>query len=189
MADVKETASVPQSQEIAVRKSSDPTAIVELERILLGAANPLDEVEIIDDPEAISRAIVAELLAAETDEELESFGAATGWRDLAVPRAEALRGGGVLMQIHGFAWRPSTFEESQGKIFFVISATRLDDGSAVTLTTGSSNVLAQLVNMAKRETLVGAVRVLVTADKATARGFYPLWLVSPPEKVLQPASE
>jgi hypothetical protein len=55
----------------------------------------------------------------------------------------------------------------------------MDDGTPVVLTTGSANVLAQLVNMAKRGTLDGAIRMLVESDKPTARGFRPLWLVTP----------
>jgi hypothetical protein len=93
------------------------------------------------------------------------------------------------MRLDYFRWRPSTYAESEGKVFLVIAATRLDTGERVTLTTGSQNVLAQLVNMAKRDTLVGAIRVLVTADKATARGFYPLWLVTPPGTETAAASE
>lgn len=141
--------------------------ISELERILL-----TDEmVEVVDDPAEMSREIVAQLLGAESDEELESFGNAIGWRDLQ----------GVPMELHAFRWRPSDFAgEGGASVYFVVEATRLDEGERVILTTGSRNVLAQLTNLAKRGRIPGAVRMLTKADKATRAGFYPLWLKTPP---------
>lgn len=166
------------STEIAVRSSTELASIEELERILLDPMEPI--VAGSDDPDEISREILAQLLGASSDAELESFGEAEGWRDYAVPRSVALAGkGGTAFEIRGFKWRPSSFEEGQ-RIFFVVQAIQLDTGELKTLTTGSGNVMAQLANMAKRETLVGAVRMLVTADKETSRGFKPLWLVTPP---------
>lgn len=163
-----------QTSEIAVRSSSDLAALDELDQILLtGELN----VEVVEDPDQISRQIVAQLLAAESDEELEAFGDAIGWREFAVPKSRVAEG--TPIEIRGFRWRPSSFEEG-APVFFVVAGIRLDTGDRVTLTTGSLNVLAQLSNMARRGTLVGAVRVMVEADKATQRGFKPLWLMTPP---------
>src|SRR6266568_3703706 len=141
------------SAEIEVRKSSVPANVAELEQILLGQAKPP---EVADDPAEIQKEIMAQILSAESDEELEQVGAATGWRELY----------GVPIEIRGFRWRPSTYEEGS-PIFFVVQGTRLDTGEAVALTTGSGNVLAQLTNMAKRGTLVGAIRMAEEADKPT----------------------
>lgn len=153
------------SQVIAVRSHADVVSLDELDRILLtGELN----VEIVDDPNEISRQIVAQLLAAETDDELENFGNAVGWRELA----------GVPMEIHGFHWRPSSFEEG-APVYFVVSATRLDTGEPVTLTTGSMNVLAQLSNLARRNQIPGAVRILFESENPTKAGFRPLWLKRP----------
>ena len=86
--------------------------------------------------------------------------------------------------LHGFRWRPSSFDEG-GPVFFVVDATALTDspglvrGQRIVLTTGSANVLAQLTNMAKRGTLPGAVRAVKRADAPTRQGFYPLWLYTP----------
>jgi hypothetical protein len=163
-----------QTTEIAVRSSASIDSLDELDQILLtGELN----VEVVDDPEEIGREIVAQLLAAKTDAELEAFGDAVGWREFAVPASRPQDG--TPMEIRGFRWRPSSFEEG-APVFFVISATRLDSGEGVTLTTGSLNVLAQLSNMARRGTLVGAVRVLVEKDEKTKGGYKPLWLVTPP---------
>lgn len=152
--------------DLIVRSSSDIAQLNELERILL-----TDEtVEVVDDPALMAKEIVAQLLGAETDEELESFGEAIGWRDLQ----------GVPIEIHGFRWRPSEFQgEGGASVFFVVEGTRLDDGDRVVLTTGSRNVLAQLTNLAKRGRIPGAIRMITKADKATKQGFYPLWLKTP----------
>ena len=53
-------------------------------------------------------------------------------------------------------------------------------------TTGSGNVMAQLVNLAKRDRLP-CVRMPKLADKPTASGFRPYWLVTP-EGVREPAA-
>ncbi len=167
------------SQAIAVRSSTDLAQLDELEAILLGEVEPP---EVADDPTEISREIMAQLLAAESDEELEQMGTAIGWRELL----------GVPVQLTGFRWRPSAFDgaDSEGakgpQVFFVIFGTRLDTGDRVTLTTGAGNVLAQLVNMARRQTLVGAIRSLKKADRPTARGYYPLWLETPESAKQQP---
>lgn len=163
------------AQELAVRKSTDVAQLQELERILLGDAELPD---VVDDPAEISKEIMAQLLAAESDEELEAVGTATGWRELA----------GVPMELHGFRWRPSTYEEG-APIFFVVNATRLDTGERVVLTTGSGNILAQLCNMARRDTLVGAIRALEIADTPTKQGFRPNWLRTPTGPMIEAAKE
>lgn len=163
------------ASDIAVRKSTDVAQLDELERILLGDAELPD---VVDDPAEISREIMAQLLAAESDEELEAVGEAIGWRELP----------GVPMELHGFRWRPSSFEEG-APVFFVVNATRLDTGQRVVLTTGSGNILAQLCNMARRGTLVGAIRALEIADTPTKQGFRPNWLRTPTEAMIEAARE
>lgn len=155
------------STELSVRSSTDLAQIDELEQILLGGREPA---AIEDSPEQAQQAILMELLGAESDEELERFGETVGWREIP----------GVPVEIRGFKWRVSEFEEG-APIYFIIQGTRRDNGENVVLTTGSVNVMAQLANMAKRGTLVGAVRSLKIADKPTQRGFKPIWLVTPPE--------
>lgn len=153
------------SNEIAVRSSSDLAALDEFDSILTGQTEPP---EVVDDPDEISRQIIMQLLSAESEAELESFGQTLGWRD-----AE-----GIPMQIQGFRWRPSSFDEG-GPVFVIVNAFRLDTGEAVVLTTGSGNVLAQLSWLARHGKLPGAVRELVKAEKATTRGYYPLMLRTP----------
>jgi hypothetical protein len=166
MAKVQDTDSqVIASTDVAIFRSGDLATLVDLERILVtGEAVETSEA----DADAMSTEIVRQLLAAETDEELEQFGEAIGWRDLQ----------GVPVELEGFSARPSEFDEG-ASVFFVVFGRRLDTGDRVVLTTGSLNIMAQLVNMAKRGTLTGAIREAVQSEKATKRGFYPLWLRTP----------
>lgn len=165
------------STEIAVRTSSDLASLDELDSILLGGDM---NVEVVDDPREISTQIIAQLLAAESDAELEQFGDAEGWRGYAVPVSVAKSGkGGTPFRIVGFTWRPSSYEEG-APVFFVVQAENLSTGERVVLTTGSLNVLAQLSNLARRGRIPGAIRMLVEKDSATKAGFKPLWLITPP---------
>lgn len=154
---------------IAVRSSMDLEALDEFDQILLGQA---EVAEIVDDPEEISREIIAQLLAAKSDEELDAgIGKAQGWRELM----------GVPVWLLGFRWRPSSFDEG-GPVYVVVQAVNADTGEAAILTTGSANVLAQLSNMARRAVEAGATRLsespwrLVQAENATRNGFKPLHL-------------
>lgn len=168
MAKATSTDLVPQSM------GMDVASLDQLDEILrTGEMN----IEVIDDPDSISRSIIDQLLAADSDEQLQDFGNATGWRELLE----------VPIELRGFRWRVSEYAEG-APIYFIVSGTRLDTGDGVTLTTGSLNVLAQLSNMARRGTLVGGVWQLHEAEKATKAGFKPLWLVQP-EQVRQAARE
>jgi hypothetical protein len=151
--------------EIAVRTSSDLAQLEDLEKLLVSGERPA---EVYEDPEVISRQILMQLLDAETDEELESFGEATGWKTLL----------GVPVEIHNFTWRPSNYDEGAA-VFFVVQGTRLDSAERVVLTTGSQNVLAQLCNLAKRGRIPGAIRMIVEGSE-TRQGYRPLWLKTPP---------
>lgn len=158
------------TEEIAVRASTDLASLDEFDRILTGQAEA-PPVEVIDDPAEISRQIIMQLLNAQSDEELQNFGGATGWRELE----------GVPIVLKGFRWRPSSFDEG-GPLYVIVNGFNADTGEQVVLTTGSANVLAQLSNMARRGTLVDSVWKLAKAEKETSRGFRPLHLeqVTPP---------
>lgn len=155
------------STELVVRSSNDlatnDDVLTELERVLItNEALPVQD----DDPEAIAAEIVAQILAAQTDDELDAMqgGNAVGWRELL----------DVPVSLIGFRWRPSDYTEG-ASLYFVVFGTRLDNGDDVVLTTGGRNVMAQLVNRAKRGALTGAIVKLTEGDE-TKRGFKPLWL-------------
>jgi hypothetical protein len=152
------------SQELVVRSSSDLSSLDEFDDCLRTGKR----VELLDDPETIQRGIIEQLLAAASDEDLEPV-EPVGWRDLE----------GVPVEIRNFQWRPSEFdEEGSSSVFVVVFGTRLDDGSAVALTTGARNVLAQLSNLARRNRLP-IVRAIRASEKPTKRGYHPLWLYTP----------
>lgn len=151
--------------DVAVLQDSDSANLERFKEALLTGSV---ESSVVQDPQELARQIVAQLLAATSDAELEQFGNAVSWSDLQ----------GVPVEIRNFKWLESTFEGDGPPVYVVVTGTRLDNGDPVTLTNGSMNVMAALANMAERGTLVGAVRVLVEADKATRAGFKPLWLRS-----------
>lgn len=158
----------PEVLPATVRTSSDLAALNELEAILLNmddARRTLTDIQ--EDPREAERQIIAQLLAAETDDDLEVVGNAEGWAELE----------GVPVEIRGFRWRPSEYKEGP-PVYCVVFGNRVDDGSAVVLTTGSAGIMAQLCNLARRERIPGVIRKLQRADKATKGGFYPLRLVS-----------
>lgn len=143
---------------VVVRRASDLVAVQELEKALLEGKAP---VEVDRDPEDVSREIIAQLLAAESDEELERL-EAEGWGNFV----------GVPFEIIDFVWRPSSFDEGQ-PVFLVVRAMRMDDGSPHVLTTGSGQVMAQLANLAKRGRLP-AIRELTAAETKSKNTVYAL---------------
>jgi hypothetical protein len=164
-------------QELVVSGSSTDLATLDrLDEILL--TGDLGGVEIVDDPDEIRRSIVQQLLAAEDDAQLQDFGNAEPWGNYF----------DVPMELESFTWRTSTIEGEGSPVYFIVAANDLEAGVRRVLTTGSSNVLAQLSNMARRGTLAGSVWMLHEADKATARGYKPHWLVQP-EAVKQAARD
>lgn len=134
----------------------------ELHGILM---DELEPPEVSTDPEAIQREIMEQIWNATSDEELLLVGKATPWQDLL----------GVPVEIRGFRWSKSQYDQG-AKVFFVVQAIRLDNGEPVVLTTGGKNVIMALANIAKRDAFpfVGALQ---EAEKPTAAGFKPLWLV------------
>lgn len=158
-------ADVTEGQGLAVvTPSHDLVSLDQFDEILrTGEYN----VDVVEDPADISRQIIDQLLAAGSDDELQAFGNAEGWREYL----------GVPMELLNFKWLRSTFESGEGlPVYVVVQATDLAAGELRTLTTGSANVLAQLSNMARRGTLVGGVWRLVEAEKATRAGYKPLML-------------
>lgn len=170
MADSQNKAS---TELVSAHSSTELASLDEFDSIILGMSQA-PEVE--DDPDAISREIVMQLLSATTDAEL-SLQKATGWRDLL----------DVPVEIRGFRWRKSDYTEG-APVYVLVQGTRLDTGEYLpAITTGSYNVLAQLSNLARRGQLPGAVWQLTESDKATARGFKPLWLTKTPEEIVEAA--
>lgn len=152
-----------ESQALALRSSRDVASLDQFEDAIIYGT----QVELQEDPEAISRGILLQLQAAQSDFELEPA-EAEGWSELQ----------GVPIEVRGFTWRPSEYTEEGSSVFVVVHGIRLDDGTPVVLTTGARNVLMQLSNLARRQRLP-VVRAVRESDKPTKNGFRPLWLYTP----------
>lgn len=166
--------------------SRDLAKLPELEKILTGETEiGPDEAQAADDPAEVSRQILMEILSCETEDELEMFGQAEGWRDLAarsVAHNGLPAGPGVPVLIRGFRWRRSEFTDGGGfPLYFLVEAVRVDTGRPVVLTTGAGNVMAQLIVLARLQKLP-CVRVATEPEKPTSRGYWPLWLQSVTDK-------
>jgi hypothetical protein len=151
------------SQAVAIRSSTDLAKLDEFEDAILNGTR----IEAFDDPETVSRAILLQLQAAQSNFELEPVDA-QGWAELE----------GVPIEVRGFSWRPSKYEEGSS-VYTVVHGTRLDVGEPVVLTTSGRNVLMQLANLARRGQFP-CVRMLTENEEPTERGFHPLWLRTPP---------
>jgi hypothetical protein len=116
------------------------------------------------DPEQAAREIVMRLINAGTDEELNASLTAMGAQEVI----------GVPFVVHAVRWHRSAFEEGN-PVFAVIDATLGVDGARVAVTCSSSNVMASLINLVRRDRLPASV-VIHKAEKDTARGFRPLRL-------------
>ena len=136
--------------------------VAELHAILM---DELEPPEISSDPEAIQREIMEQIWNASSDEELMLVGQATPWQELL----------GVPVEILNFVWRNSRYDQG-AKVFFVCQANRLDTGERVVLTTSGKNVIMALCNIARRDAFPWK-GILQQAEKPTAQGFHPLWLV------------
>lgn len=160
-----------------VRSSSslDISQIMELEKALLGEGELPD---VSQDPEEAGRDILMRILYAENDDEAEQVNTAIGWAELA----------GIPIEIQGFKWLPSTIEGSGTSMYIVVFGYRMDEYEEVALTTSSKNVIAQILNYAKRDKLP-CIRMLEVADKPTKRGYYPQKLVSTPAELERRAAE
>jgi hypothetical protein len=158
-----------QSQAIALRSSTDVASLDQFEEAVIYG----NRIELLEDPETIQRGILMQLQAAQSDFELEPT-EAEGWAELL----------DVPIEIHGFTWRPSDFDEGGSSVFVVVNGKRLDTGAPVVLTTGGRNVLMQLSNLARRGRFP-LVRALRENEKPTRNGYKPLWLVTPEGYMLE----
>jgi hypothetical protein len=76
-------------------------------------------------------------------------------------------------------WHKSAYTETEGSlpVFCVIHATMLDDGENIAITSGAANVMAQVFALDKMGELRNEKMKFAEADKATAAGYRPQWLV------------
>jgi hypothetical protein len=159
-------------QELALRSSTDLKKVDTIKQILRGEipAENLEKIEV--DPEAAQKQMFEQILSAQNDAEMENSGGATPWQKLA----------GVPVEILGFDAAISDRKEGAGPpIFAVVDIVRLDTGDHLTVTNGSWNVWAALINLAERNQIPGAVKILHIGEE-TRSGGRPQRLISPESK-------
>jgi hypothetical protein len=147
--------------------NTDMGTVMSLEAVLKGDAN-LDNFEfeqVVN--ENAQQDILEKILNATDDDEAENVGGALGWQNYL----------GIPMLIHGFRPLP-TEKKGEGPPFYLLcELTNGVTGDNLTVSIGSWGVLAQLINLAKRGKIPGAVRIL-TKGEETKAGRNPLRLVS-----------
>lgn len=117
-----------------------------------------------DNSDSGAEAIVAQLLAAETIDDLNAPWDGTSGRNLA----------GKRLTIRGISARPSSFEGGAG-IFLVADAVDAKTGERAVFTTSALAPVIQLAQ-AYRRGLFPLLVEIVVAERPTARGFYPYHL-------------
>lgn len=131
----------------------------EVDKILTGVAP-----QRITDPKEATVQIMDRIFKAETLEDMFAVMNTSGADELI----------GRPLKIKAFQWFKSAFEDGPGA-YAVAEVTMLDTNEERTATFGGANVVAMIARMADLGKLDTPVR-MVKAEKATARGFYPLWL-------------
>lgn len=124
------------------------------------------EFEATDGSEAQSQ-ILDQILNATDDDELENIGGAAGWQNYL----------GIPMEIQGFHPAKSEKEGDGPPFYLLCDLGNVVTGDILTLSIGSWGVIGQLLNLAKRGKIPGAIRIL-TKGEETKAGRNPLKLIS-----------
>lgn len=117
-----------------------------------------------EDPEVAQRRIIEQILQAKNMSDAMAETTAIHARDLL----------DEPITVHGFKIAKSDFEEGMG-YFALIDATVHKTGERIVVTCGATNVLAQLY-VGQRTNGFPVDGRFAEPEKATARGFKPLWL-------------
>lgn len=117
-----------------------------------------------EDPEDAQRRIIEQILRAKSMTEAMAETTAIHARDLL----------NEPLTVHGFKIAKSDFDEGMG-YFALVDATVHSTGERIVVTCGATNVLAQLY-VGQRTNGFPADGRFAEPEKATARGYKPLWL-------------
>lgn len=117
-----------------------------------------------EDAEAVSRAIIERIAAAEDFDEVFSPQDLLGWKDALLDEPVKLR---------DFHLNKAGFEGGSA-VYAVCEVERLSDGELLTVSCGGRNVLTQLVKILEKGWWDNPIKMIA---KRTAEGFDALWLV------------
>lgn len=152
---------------VALRGSADIATLDILKEILRGNASVSDYKFVDVSGAEAQQSIMERILAATDDDEAENIGGAQGWQEYL----------GVPMEIQSFRPLPSE-KEGEGPPFYLLcEVTNVVTGDELAVSIGSWGVIAQLINLAERGRIPGAIRIL-TKGEETKAGRNPLKLVS-----------
>lgn len=139
--------------------STDVELYAEFEQFLATSGDDL-----VEDPTEAQRSIVQRILKGATFDEIFGETEAVHARDLL----------DEPLSIRGFKLAKGDFEDGLG-YFAVIDAMAMKTGEVIVVTCGATNVLAQLY-AAQRAGLFPIDVRFTEPEKATAKGYKPLWL-------------
>lgn len=152
---------------VVLSGNTDLATLDNLAEILRGNAKVEDfEFEQVDNENA-QQDILERILNATDDDEAENIGGALSWQNYM----------GVPMMIQSFRPLPSEKMGDGPPVYFLCELTNMVTGDNLTVSIGSWGVLAQLINLAKRDKIPGAIRIL-TKGEETKAGRNPLRLES-----------
>lgn len=157
---------------VALRGSADVATLDILKEILRGNAEVTDY-QFVDQTGIEAQASIMErILNASDDDEAENIGSAMGWQNYL----------GIPMEIHSFRPLPSEKEGEGPKFYLLCELTNMITGDKMAVSIGSWGVIAQLINLAERDKIPGAIRILVKGEETKA-GRNPLRLISTEREV------
>lgn len=152
---------------VALRGSADMATLDILKEILRGNAKVTDYKFVDQSGSDAQQSIMERILNAADDDEAENIGSAIGWQKYL----------GVPMEIHSFRPLPSEKEGDGPPFYLLCELTNMITGDALAVSIGSWGVVAQLINLAERGKIPGAIRILEKGEETKA-GRNPLRLVS-----------
>jgi hypothetical protein len=157
----------PSKELVTLSGNKDIATLDALSEILRGNAPLSDyDFEIVDNENA-QQDILERILNADDDDEAENIGGALSWQNYL----------GIPMMIHAFRPMPSEKKGDGPPFYLLCELTNGVTGDNLTVSIGSWGVIAQLLNLAKRDKIPGAVRIL-TKGEETKAGRNPLKLIS-----------
>lgn len=125
--------------------------------------------QIVDDAEAVNRALLQRLATASTADEILADAKTIAGREF----------DGIPFTLMDVRWSESTFDEGS-EVYAHLDAKVIANGDTVVVSCGAFDVMAKAYHLKIKDLLPVDV-VIRKADRPTARGFYPLSLVSAPK--------
>jgi hypothetical protein len=131
----------------------------EVERFIAAAS-----AQVLDDPEAVSRAIVHDILTAPSIDKVFQQRELTHARDVLDER----------LTILGVRWMQGDYDTTGPGFYAVVEATN-EDGEKLQISCGARNVMAQLYRLAELDAFP-ITAAIVESGRATAAGYRPMTL-------------